>query len=452
MCEQREAVCCHRGTYVSEVFGADVCVAARIVAVLMDVVSSVMTPWLASLSGDAWLTLKKASSDTACPRRRPGREAEERTKMAPHLTTAASALFLLPEDCSPPPAREAAAAAPRTEPPPPGYEWRIVWRNVLGFVYLHAGALYGVYLIFTSARLATVLWAVLVAMLGAVGVTAGAHRLWCHRAYKAKWPLRLLLAVLQTMAFQNHIYEWVRDHRVHHKFSDTDADPHNSKRGFFFSHMGWLMLRKHPAVKERGSTVDMSDLDTDPIVVWQRRTYLVVMPLLCFVLPAWLPVRLWGEEPWTAWYVAAIFRYMLSLHITWLVNSAAHVWGTRPFDKNISATENLPVALAAFGEGWHNYHHAFPWDYKAAELGDYRANLSTAFIDLFARLGWAYELRTVPPEMAARRARRTGDGSHRLQGGAPGVSDRGDSLWGWGDRDMPAEEVLEVRLFADKRE
>lgn len=63
------------------------------------------------------------------------------------------------------------------------------------------------------------------------GITAGAHRLWAHRTYKAKLPLRIILAVFQTLAFQNHIYEWVRDHRVHHKFTDTDADPHNAKRG-----------------------------------------------------------------------------------------------------------------------------------------------------------------------------------------------------------------------------
>lgn len=70
---------------------------------------------------------------------------------------------------------------------------------------------------------------------------------------------------------QNHIYEWVRDHRVHHKFTDTDADPHNAKRGFFFSHMGWLLVRKHPDVITKGKTVDMSDLEKDPVIVWQRR-------------------------------------------------------------------------------------------------------------------------------------------------------------------------------------
>lgn len=73
--------------------------------------------------------------------------------------------------------------------------------------------------------------ALLVLLMGGQGITAGAHRLWAHRTYKAKLPLRILLAIFQTMAFQNHIYEWVRDHRAHHKFTDTDADPHNASRG-----------------------------------------------------------------------------------------------------------------------------------------------------------------------------------------------------------------------------
>lgn len=104
-----------------------------------------------------------------------------------------------------------------------------------------------------------------------IGVTAGAHRLWSHRSYKAKWPLRLLLMLFQTTAFQNDIYDWARNHRVHHKFMDTNADPHSSKRGFFFSHIGWLLVRKHPDVKTKGKTLDISDLEQDAIVMWQHK-------------------------------------------------------------------------------------------------------------------------------------------------------------------------------------
>lgn len=127
-----------------------------------------------------------------------------------------------------------------------------------------------------SIRFPNLISAILIASAGAVGITAGAHRLWAHKAYRARWPLRLILAIFQTLAFQNHIYEWVRDHRVHHKFTDTDADPHNSNRGFFFSHIGWLMVRKHKDVAFKGKTIDMSDLEKDWVVMLQKRLVVLV--------------------------------------------------------------------------------------------------------------------------------------------------------------------------------
>lgn len=104
-----------------------------------------------------------------------------------------------------------------------------------------------------------------------MGITAGAHRLWAHRSYKAKWPLRLMLMIFNTIAFQDAAYHWARDHRVHHKYSETDADPHNATRGFFFSHIGWLLCKKHPEVKVKGKGVDVSDLKSDHILMFQKK-------------------------------------------------------------------------------------------------------------------------------------------------------------------------------------
>lgn len=379
--------------------------------------------------------------------------------MAPNLTTA-SALFLAEAEGSvvyqsksqKPASVVRSRSVPQkehdeAEQSTKQYKWDIRWRNVIAFLYLHLFTLYGIYLTFTAAKYQTVIWSYAVLSAAAVGVTAGAHRLWCHRSYKAKWPLRLLLCIFQTAAFQNHIYEWVRDHRAHHKFTDTDADPHNSTRGFFFCHIGWLMVRKHPDVKIKGKSIDMSDLDRDPVVVWQRRTYLVIMPLLCFVLPAWVPVHFWNEDPWVSWYVASVMRYTLLLNGTWLVNSAAHMWGNKPFDTSISAVENLSVAALGYGEGWHNYHHVFPWDYKAAELGTYRANFTTGFIDFFSRIGWAYDLKTVSLEMIRRRAARTGDGSRHGDAPLEELHETDNGIWGWGDKDMLEEDIKEVRIY-----
>lgn len=107
--------------------------------------------------------------------------------------------------------------------------------------------------------------------IGGFGVTGGAHRLWSHRAYKAKTPLRVILMLCFSLSGQNTLYDWVRDHRVHHKFSETDADPHNSNRGFFFAHVGWLMMHKHPEVIKKGNMLDMKDILDDPVVQFHQK-------------------------------------------------------------------------------------------------------------------------------------------------------------------------------------
>ncbi|XP_075697691.1 stearoyl-CoA desaturase isoform X2 [Rhinoderma darwinii] len=288
---------------------------------------------------------------------------------------------------------------------------KIVWRNVILMTLLHAGAIYGFWYI-PLAKPATLAWSVLCFMLSALGVTAGAHRLWSHRSFKAKLPLKIFLAVSNTMAFQNDIYEWARDHRAHHKYSETDADPHNAMRGFFFSHIGWLLLRKHPDVIEKGKKLDLSDLQADKVVMFQRRHYKKLILLMCFIFPTVVPWYFWGESLYTAFYVPCLLRYALVLNATWLVNSAAHMYGNRPYDKTINPRENRFVALGAIGEGFHNYHHTFPYDYTASEFG-IRYNFTTCFINTMCVLGLASDCKRVSKETITARRLRTGDGSHR---------------------------------------
>ncbi|KAK1134884.1 hypothetical protein K0M31_007651 [Melipona bicolor] len=362
--------------------------------------------------------------------------------MAPNLFGSSTSLYLETSDQEKS-ATEKASIQPK-------YEWDIVWRNVIAFVYLHFGALYALYLVFTTIKLETTLWMLFLGSIAGFGITAGAHRLWAHRTYKAKWPMRFILMIMQTIALQNDIYEWSRDHRVHHKFTDTDADPHNANRGFFFSHMGWLLLRKHPDVIKKGATVDMTDLERDPIVFWQRKLYLLLVTLFCFVLPVWVPCYFWNETLFNSWNTT-LLRYAVSLNATWLVNSAAHIWGYKPYDKNIGPTENKSVAIITLGEGWHNYHHVFPWDYKAAEFGNYNMNITTALIDFCALLGLAYDMKTVSVDVIKRRAKRTGDGTRYSEDeDSQSHGDHHsheDMKWGWGDVDMKPEEIQEVDII-----
>lgn len=118
--------------------------------------------------------------------------------------------------------------------------------------------------------------------------------------------------ILNSASLQNDIYEWCRDHRVHHKFSETDADPHNSKRGFFFAHMGWLLCRKHPDVIEKGRTVSLADLERDNVVRFQRKFYKPLAFTCTFILPTWIPYYFWNENIFVSYFVT-LARYTFSL-------------------------------------------------------------------------------------------------------------------------------------------
>ncbi|CAH1119190.1 unnamed protein product [Phaedon cochleariae] len=290
----------------------------------------------------------------------------------------------------------------------------IVWPNAIGFLVLHALGFYGIYLCF-KCNLLTVAWTFFMAFASGEGITIGAHRLYSHKSFKATFTLRLILNILQTVAGQNCMYIWVRDHRQHHKYSDTDGDPHNASRGFFFSHMGWLMSKKHPMVIKKGKCIDMSDLEADSIVMFQKKYYKLLYMVFAIAIPVAVPIYFWNETFVNSFIVAYILRYTLLLNITWLVNSAAHLYGTKPFDKFILPVESKFVAFVSIGEGWHNYHHTFPWDYRAAEFGS-RYGVTTMVIDACFYLGLAYDLRTTPYEMIEKRTQRTGDGSRQLFG------------------------------------
>ncbi|XP_072312184.1 acyl-CoA desaturase [Eucyclogobius newberryi] len=287
----------------------------------------------------------------------------------------------------------------------------IVWKNIFLMGLLHLGAAFGLSLV-PAASAQTLLWTVFCYMVSALGITAGAHRLWSHRSYKASLPLRIFLAFANSMAFQNDIYEWARDHRVHHKYSESDADPHNARRGFFFSHIGWLLVRKHPDVIEKGRKLELTDLAADPVIRFQRKYYKPSVVLMCFLVPTLVPWYFWGESLQVAYFVPGLLRYTVVLNATWLVNSAAHMWGNRPYDKSINPRENKFVAFSALGEGFHNYHHTFPYDYATSEFGC-RVNLTTFFIDTMCRLGLASDAKRVSRELIHTRIQRTGDGTHR---------------------------------------
>lgn len=282
----------------------------------------------------------------------------------------------------------------------------IKWFNVVMIFAYHIWFVHSIFVL--KLTLPLFFWTLFTGFLAGFGVTGGVHRYWTHRTYKANLPLRIFLMICFSIAGQNTIFDWVRDHRVHHKYSDTDADPHNARKGFFFSHCGWLMQQKHPEVVRKGKQIDMSDVLADPVVQFSQRHFGKMKLLCCFIIPTLVPVVWWGEDWYNSFLSQGVIRYINSLNCTWSVNSAAHIWGYKPYDTRIKPSENIVVSLIAIGEGWHNYHHVFPWDYKAAELGT-KLNLTTYVLDMFAKIGWAWDMKQPSKELVRRVMLKNGD-------------------------------------------
>ncbi|KAG5889222.1 hypothetical protein JTB14_018645 [Gonioctena quinquepunctata] len=214
------------------------------------------------------------------------------------------------------------------------FETPVIWTSVFFITVWHVIAVYYAFITLPYlGKPGLVIYNFIIGGIGGFGITAGVHRYFTHRSFKAKLPLRIILLICYSVAGQNSVKDWVRDHRVHHKFSETDADPHNAKRGFFFSHVGWLMMKKHPEVTRRGRTVDIEDLFEDPLVAFHQKYFFWFKLMFCFVIPTIIPPLLLEETWYHSIMTVCFVRYIVSLNSTWAVNSAAHLWGTKPYDK-----------------------------------------------------------------------------------------------------------------------
>jgi stearoyl-CoA desaturase (Delta-9 desaturase) len=193
-----------------------------------------------------------------------------------------------------------------------------------------------------------------------MAITAGYHRLWSHRTYNAHWSVRIVLMLFGSMALQNSILVWASNHRTHHgHVDDNERDPYSAKRGFWFSHIGW-MLRDYASAQT--DLANVKDIKADPIAMFQHRFYL---PLVLFTnfgftfLVGWLVDDFWG-----VFWLAGMLRLVLSHHVTWFINSLAHAWGNQPYTDKNTARDNGILAFITYGEGYHNFHHLYASDYR----------------------------------------------------------------------------------------
>jgi stearoyl-CoA desaturase (delta-9 desaturase) len=234
-----------------------------------------------------------------------------------------------------------------------GLHWSVVgWLAVVHLAALAAP------LTFTWQGLAAfvVLWC----LTGALGICLGYHRLLTHGSFQTYRFVRRALAVLGLLAGEGPPINWVAVHRKHHQHSDRPGDPHSPRDGGWWSHVLWLFPRpREPqwtAMTERYA----KDLRRDPFMRFLDATFIFWHLALGAALLAagwWL----WDAATGLSLLVWGMFlRLVWGLHVTWLVNSAAHIWGYRNYETNDDSRNLWWVGLLAFGEGWHNNHHAFP--------------------------------------------------------------------------------------------
>ncbi len=195
----------------------------------------------------------------------------------------------------------------------------------------------------------------------AMSITLGYHRLFAHRAFSARLPVRFSTLIFGACAFENSALDWASDHRDHHKYVDhEDDDPYAISRGFFWAHIGWLLFKLTPESRD-----NVADLKKDKLIMWQHRYCQLIAVVVGLILPAALGYL------WNGWagalggfLIAGVTRVVVVQHSTFFINSLCHTIGRQPYSQASSARDSRIMAVLTFGEGYHNYHHSFQHDYR----------------------------------------------------------------------------------------
>jgi stearoyl-CoA desaturase (delta-9 desaturase) len=265
-------------------------------------------------------------------------------------------------------------------------EGGLCWSTIAGLGFIHVGALAGLVWIVIHPSLATIVAALIAYAISGVAITAGYHRLFAHRTYRASAPVRWWFLATGAATFQNSALSWSADHRAHHAHTDTDGDPHAITRGAWFAHVGWLFRRREASA----DVTRLGDLWAVRSIRWQHRWYAAIAIGLGLVLPA-LIATLWGD-PVGGLLVVGLLRAAVLLQATFCINSLAHLVGRRSFDESASARNSTLTALVTFGEGYHSYHHRFPFDFRNG-IRWWQYDPSKWLITGLAKLGLVTDLR-----------------------------------------------------------
>lgn len=292
------------------------------------------------------------------------------------------------------PIRHSRASTPPGEGKPT-VDGRICWPTIAGLGVIHAGSAVGLVWLVANPSWATVVLAVTMYGVCGLSMTAGYHRLFAHRTYRASAPVRWAMLVCAAGTFQNSALAWSADHRAHHADTDGADDPHAITRGAWFAHIGWLARR-------RVSSADVSRLDD----LWavrsnrlQHRWYAPIAIGVGLVLPMAVAAT-WGDM-WGGLFVAGFLRTGVMMQLTFCINSVSHLIGTPRYDRRSTARDCTMTALVTFGEGYHSFHHRFPFDHRSSpNWWHYDPNKWLVWV--LARLHLVDRVRTASPESIAR--------------------------------------------------
>ena len=236
--------------------------------------------------------------------------------------------------------------------------------------------------------------------LNGLGITVGYHRLFSHRSFTGSKSLQWVMAIWGAGAFQGSIKWWGRNHRIHHRYVDTPQDPYDATRGFFFTHVGW-MLRK--ADQSTYGHVDVSDFKSNSIVMIQHDNYLSFAMACGVIAPTVVCGLGWGD--WAGGYFyAALLKMIIVHHTTFFINSLAHtnfMGAAQNFSDNHTSHDSWFCALLTLGEGYHNFHHEFAQDYRNGILW-YHWDPTKWFIRCCEVFGSATNLVRVPNDVIKR--------------------------------------------------
>lgn len=236
---------------------------------------------------------------------------------------------------------------------------RLNWGPILFLVFYHLALAitFPLYLYFYSPS--WILWVTsfVLFFLGGLSITAGYHRLLSHRAFKTNPVIEAIALFFASSTFQGSALRWCYDHRMHHAFVDTDKDPYNIKRGFWYAHCLWLIKKPNKI-----DAKVVPDLVQDRMIALQHRYKELAMTGSNLIL--WLLIGYATGDYWGAFVIGTLFRIFCLHHCTWFINSLAHTWGDKPFSQEHTAVNNFIISFLTFGEGYHNYHHTYANDYR----------------------------------------------------------------------------------------